>query len=646
MQRIVKFLDAHKILLKMTLSVLIIWCMYNCFPYLLMDRPHIDAIEPDTAIEKVYFYENSQFKISGTNLNNVIGIYINGIYEGDCAVVSSSAEELTLSLPPQYYQEAQELAIQLEVRINSDLTCMSNKITVTMLPATTLPVPFIVNTEPALLCYDGSLLQTVYVYGNNFTADSMVTVNGDFYPTTYDQEAERLAIQVPYEKWCTEEELALQVLQSYTGYPTHVKSKKLFLETDRSEPKSRSNIRQWTQYPFLALSFGEINGLMNTNSKEAFLYNYGHGQRLFGVDLTFSSDCILYGNHVAEYGHGMALPESFAEAQDASESTLLRFEEICGLMHEYEDIYVYASLQDVQDLQSFRTVCQHILAQIAKTDSGILNRLIIPVKDEASYRLLLELEPLANAVYAPGKHGASENEILDFIRSTDVRTAILPWEIITSSLTEALGALECVIYASGLDTDDGIAYALSNGVYGIASCMLPIEHWQILEKKLRAGNIRIPSSSPCQSENEAFLIDYLSALDSERYLILFSVKDEASHQLTPAIRKAMKALGLFSIPDDAFQYSYVAVIENGTVSYEECGNYFLQYAGNHEGLEFYVESGGFNVGNISSIQINGVEYSLNQRGLNIVVYDFLLERVMDSICFDLYDGASPSFSED
>lgn len=77
MQRIVKFLDAHKILLKMTLSVLIIWCMYNCFPYLLMDRPHIDAIEPDTAIEKVYFYENSQFKISGTNLNNVIGIYIN-----------------------------------------------------------------------------------------------------------------------------------------------------------------------------------------------------------------------------------------------------------------------------------------------------------------------------------------------------------------------------------------------------------------------------------------------------------------------------------------------------------------------------------------------------------------------------------------
>ena len=645
MQKIIRYIDSHKSLFRIILAALIIWGMYKYFPYLLMDKPYIHTIEPDKMIERTFIDGHNLLKISGTNLKNIIGVYINGVYESDCTVTSSSGEELTLSLPPQYYQEAQNLSIQIEVRINSDLTCISNKCTVSILPEETLPVPLIDKTMPPLLCYDDTLLQPVSVYGENFTTDSVVSVNGTPYLTVYDESAESLSIQIPYERWCSEEDLALQVIQYYNGDPTQVKSRKFFLETDRAERKTNSRQRQWIRYPFLAQSFGEMEGLADTNSKEAFLYNYERGQRLFGVRMTFSSDCVLYGDYMSNPEQETILPKSFVQAQRDSEVTLLRFEDICELMHDYEDIYIYTSLQDVQDLRSFHATCQYMLAYVAQTDPEILERLIIPVQDKASYHLLLELEPLANIVYAPGNPTPSEDEIVDFLRSADVNAMILPWEIITPSLNEALRELPCPIYASDLEDDDDIIYALANGASGIASEELPVEHWQVLEAGFQTSDAKIPSVSPIQSENSAFLIDYLHALNSERYLILFSAKDEASSQLTPAIQMAMKSLGLASIPTNAFQYSYIAVIENGTVSYEECSNSFLQYAGNHEGVELYVESGGFNVGNVSSIQVNGTEYSLNQRGLNIVVYDTLLGRVMDSVCFDLYDGVTPSFSE-
>ena len=122
MQKIIRYIDSHKSLFRIILAALIIWGMYKYFPYLLMDKPYIHTIEPDKMIERTFIDGHNLIKISGTNLKNIIGVYINGVYESDCTVTSSSGEELTLSLPPQYYQAAQNLSIQIEVRINSDLT--------------------------------------------------------------------------------------------------------------------------------------------------------------------------------------------------------------------------------------------------------------------------------------------------------------------------------------------------------------------------------------------------------------------------------------------------------------------------------------------------------------------------------------------
>ena len=43
-----------------------------------------------------------------------------------------------------------------------------------------------------------------------------------------------------------------------------------------------------------------------------------------------------------------------------------------------------------------------------------------------------------------------------------------------------------------------------------------------------------------------------------------------------------------------------------------------------------------------SILINGKEYAVNSRGLNIVVYDNINKCVVDSICFDTHANGEVS----
>ena len=62
-----------------------------------------------------------------------------------------------------------------------------------------------------------------------------------------------------------------------------------------------------------------------------------------------------------------------------------------------------------------------------------------------------------------------------------------------------------------------------------------------------------------------------------------------------------------------------------------------------QALTYTVESAGINCedGAIASIFVNGQEYAKGQRGLNIVVMDNRLGRLIASVCFDTYSEADP-----
>lgn len=137
--------------------------------------------------------------------------------------------------------------------------------------------------------------------------------------------------------------------------------------------------------------------------------------------------------------------------------------------------------------------------------------------------------------------------------------------------------------------------------------------------------------------NERVLSCFLSGLKDDSIVAFIAVKDEASSGMTESARGALKDLGLQAEWNDSmFGESYLAVIDGGQLRYEQWSLDALEYQFEVNGETVDLRSAGYRVGNQASVTINGRDYAVNERGLNIVVYDKKMEKVIDSVSFDTY----------
>ncbi len=174
------------------------------------------------------------------------------------------------------------------------------------------------------------------------------------------------------------------------------------------------------------------------------------------------------------------------------------------------------------------------------------------------------------------------------------------------------------------------------------------EKYSFLEDELEDYDRTIIMARLSETEDPT---DYLSCLlEENNYMIFISVKDEAESSLTDEQRSYFSSIGLSKLANLEFQNSYLAIIDDGEVIVEKLDSsaennsestgdpsLAITYEGNLEnGKSYQLSSGGYYLGCISSCVIDGKEYSLNQRGLNIVVYDKISGTVIDAVCFDTY----------
>ncbi len=131
--------------------------------------------------------------------------------------------------------------------------------------------------------------------------------------------------------------------------------------------------------------------------------------------------------------------------------------------------------------------------------------------------------------------------------------------------------------------------------------------------------------------------------------IFIVAKDDFFYGLSEDDKIVLKGLGLQFDYVDAYRKAYLAVVEGGEVKYESLSDEKLVYEDvTSNGHKYNLLSSGWLEGADAQIQIDDVQYAVNSRGLNIVVYDDDLDIVLDSVCFDthaerharLHDGRS------
>jgi len=120
-----------------------------------------------------------------------------------------------------------------------------------------------------------------------------------------------------------------------------------------------------------------------------------------------------------------------------------------------------------------------------------------------------------------------------------------------------------------------------------------------------------------------------------------SVKDSPGNYFTDKHAARMMGWGFAVNLHNQLNHSYIGVVNQGNLIYEDLsiGVEAVQLVMKHHGVPLVVTSRSQKAGSLSEIQINGCEYSVNRRGINIVVYDTLSCTLIDSVSFDTHVSA-------
>ncbi|HKL94462.1 MAG TPA: polysaccharide pyruvyl transferase family protein [Clostridia bacterium] len=124
----------------------------------------------------------------------------------------------------------------------------------------------------------------------------------------------------------------------------------------------------------------------------------------------------------------------------------------------------------------------------------------------------------------------------------------------------------------------------------------------------------------------------------DKYVIIISAKDTIGHNLNDKIETMFLKLGVKTHLKDKHWRSYIAIFNKGKNVFEVLGDNEEPsfFSGDISRHKFDISSKVYRNGNLAEIKIDGKDYSVNNRGMNIVVYDTEKELVVDSVCFDTH----------
>lgn len=139
---------------------------------------------------------------------------------------------------------------------------------------------------------------------------------------------------------------------------------------------------------------------------------------------------------------------------------------------------------------------------------------------------------------------------------------------------------------------------------------------------------------------------YICELQNIDKTIIISVRDTPGHKITPELSIMLQKLGLNEDLHSKHWHSYAAVINKKHVIFEKLSaENSVYYETEILGTNITVFSAALKHGNKARIELIDKDYAINGRGLNIVVYDTINKKLVDSVCFDSHVKGIPCIRE-
>jgi glycerophosphoryl diester phosphodiesterase len=181
---------------------------------------------------------------------------------------------------------------------------------------------------------------------------------------------------------------------------------------------------------FVAHAFGVVDGHGYTNSLEAFQRNYGRGFRVFEVDVVRLADgtaLLAHDGLEANYGLNKRFTEStwadLAGHKYLGRYTILRVQELAGLLRDHPDMYVILDLKYAR-LDNYKTMLRHA------PERALRERIFPHVAERAELDALRTAYPVQNfvlALYHTQSHGRYDDPIVGDVTNRYRVPGVMMW---------------------------------------------------------------------------------------------------------------------------------------------------------------------------------------------------------------------------
>lgn len=390
-----------------------------------------------------------------------------------------------------------------------------------------------------------------------------------------------------------------------------------------------------------------------TNSREALNQSIAGNANVFELDLILDKNGKLVARHdwseellksnQAELDEsevtGMPLSYEELKASLKDRYTVLSFEEIVKFLSQNPQYYVVTDTKYEDDVAVTNTF-EEIVRVCREYDESVLDQIIVQVYSEEMYGYVMKVYPFQSVIYTLYKCNDTEDEVISFINSTNIRAVTFPTESIwdNDEFIQKLLDCGCYLFVHTINDYQLEKGYLERGLSGVYTDMLTPN---AVAEKLGLERERLSEAESIKNETDVH--EYLRKLGDSEFTILISARDDASN--VDGIEEDFMEMGLVPKVNGAFRESYMAVIDQQQVIYEENSKDILNYTYTTESdHQIKLESAGNECGNNASVLVNGVECAGNLRGLNIVVLDSQNNEIVDSSVIDNFEDAEAQFT--
>lgn len=210
-----------------------------------------------------------------------------------------------------------------------------------------------------------------------------------------------------------------------------------------------------------------------------------------------------------------------------------------------------------------------------------------------------------------------------------------------------------LLYDTSLDLDHAYDYSDWGHTNFLGACKVSdylgnylVQQYQLQPRQSDVYERYLPAFHAVQYAAELQLTyefdSYLAELEKRKgdSVIFITAQDDMVSGLTKEEKELLRKLGLrLDFSEKYYRNSYIAVLDKGRLRYEQASPQKIVCSYEYEtGKYAELHSSGFVTGSLSKCIIDGTDFAVNRRGLNIVVYDKKSGLLLDSAALDTYDS--------